>query len=391
MGTDVARWAAGGALALSGPPEGRPLGPPDLLVAGLDAVTVHFPGLDGVQVLAERAALTGLTRRGRTSCGGATRLLQAADGWLAVSLPRATDLDLLPAWLPGRRLEAPDPARAWAAVRSAVAEGKAAELAERAIPLGLAVAMLPPEGSTPGRSPVLARRLGDAPGRDDLRGLRVVDLTSLWAGPLCGDLLGRLGADVIKVESVHRPDGARSGSPDFFALLNGGKRSVALDFAGPAGRAALARLVASADVVLEASRPRALEQLGLKAADVTGPQIWVSITGYGRDAPLRVAFGDDAAVGGGLVVSDDSGPYFCADAVADPATGLTAAHACVEALRQGGRWLLDIAMSAVAAELSGPSRRVPRDNVAEAPRARSPRAPAAPLGADTATVLAALP
>ena len=57
----------------------------------------------------------------------------------------------------------------------------------------------------------------------------MVDLSALWAGPLCGDLLARAGASVVKVESTQRPDGARRGSRAFFDLLNGRKRSVALD------------------------------------------------------------------------------------------------------------------------------------------------------------------
>ena len=104
--------------------------------------------------------------------------------------------------------------------------------------------------------------LGDAPPRLDLSGLRVVDLTALWAGPLCGDLLARGGAQVVKVESLGRPDGARRGPAAFFDQLNAHKRSVALDFTTTGGRARLAGLLVAADVVLESSRPRALDQLG---------------------------------------------------------------------------------------------------------------------------------
>ena len=89
-------------------------------------------------------------------------------------------------------------------------------------------------------------------------------------------------------------------------------------------------------MVIEASRPRALAQLGVNGPDLVragGPRVWVSITGYGRsgDAANRVAFGDDAAAAGGLVVWRDGVPLFCADAVADPLTGLTAADACLRA------------------------------------------------------------
>jgi crotonobetainyl-CoA:carnitine CoA-transferase CaiB-like acyl-CoA transferase len=221
----------------------------------------------------------------------------------------------------------------------------------------------------------------------------VLDLTALWAGPLCGDLLARAGAPVVKVESLARPDGARRGPTAFFDQLNGRKRSVALDFGTERGRAQLAGLLAAADVVLESSRPRALEQLGLTARDLVaggGPQVWVSITGYGRSGPLadRVAFGDDAAVAGGLVVDQDGLPRFCADAIADPLSGLAAADACLAALESGGRWLLDVAMAAVSAELAGPTLPLSPELVAQPPRARAPGLSAPALGAHTAEVLA---
>ena len=85
--------------------------------------------------------------------------------------------------------------------------------------------------------------------------------------------------------------------------------------------------------------------------------MWISITGYGRSdaAGERVGFGDDAAVAGGLVVWDAEGPCFCADAVADPTTGLVAAAAALRGLAAGGRWLVDVALRDVAAELAGPT------------------------------------
>ena len=87
----------------------------------------------------------------------------------------------------------------------------------------------------------------------------MLDLSSLWAGPLCGRILADAGARVTKVESTARPDGAHQGGAAFFDLLNGGKEQVAFDLDTDDGRAALQQLVARADVVIEASRPRALE------------------------------------------------------------------------------------------------------------------------------------
>ncbi len=83
------------------------------------------------------------------------------------------------------------------------------------------------------------------------------------------------------------------------------------------------------------------------------PRVWLSITGYGSEgrSAARVAFGDDAAVAGGLVVWDDRGPCFCADAVADPATGLAAAAAVLEVLDTGSDAVVEASMADVAAGL----------------------------------------
>ncbi len=233
--------------------------------------------------------------------------------------------------------------------------------------------------------------LGDAAPRV-VRGLRVVNLASLWAGPLAAHVLTRLGADVVCVESTGRPDGARA-TPHWFDAMHVGQRSVALDFRSEEGIATLAALLAAADVVIEGSRPRALEQLGISAIDVArrGPRVWVSITGYGRDpgTAIRVALGDDAAAAGGLVGWAGGGPMFIADAVADPLTGLVAADAIVDAVSNGGRWLLDVALARVA------SATAPRDgdpvlrplDSAPPPRAIQTGAPPFELGADTEQVL----
>ena len=378
-------------MALSGRPDGPGLGPPEPLVGRLTAWSEMVASdaaalgrgidVDPLGVLVERAGIAGLRRQGTTSCGGATRLLPAADGWLAVALARPHDVDAVPAWL---ELDAgAAPADVWDVVAPAVAVRPAAELVERAGLLGLPVAALPETPVAGIRAhdpfealPVRARRLGDAPARD-LAAVTVVDLSALWAGPLCGRLLADAGAGVVKVESVTRPDGARLGPPAFYDLLNAGKASVAVDLATRDGRGQLAALVRAADVVIEAARPRALRQLGIDAESLIGaggPQVWISITGYGRPAPAgdRVGFGDDTAVAGGLVVRDADGPCFCADAVADPATGLVAAAAALRGLAAGGRWLIDVALRDVAADAGrpdAPDRRLGRPPTAATPTA----------------------
>jgi CoA-transferase family III len=220
-------------------------------------------------------------------------------------------------------------------------------------------------GWPPGR----ANRIAAPSARARLAGAVVVDLSSMWAGPLCARLLGLAGADVIKVETSVRPDGARGGERRFFDWLHGGHRSVLLDFRSESGRRALGALIAAADVVIEASRPRALAQLGLAPEMIPHRegQVWLSITGYGRGDPAAselVAFGDDAAVAGGLVGWTGAGlrhggdwdggdwhgaePVFCADAIADPLTGLCGALAVARSVAGGGGELIDLSMRDVA-------------------------------------------
>ena len=376
-------WAASGAMALTGHADGPPLLVPvsvadvHVRVAGRFAIATDVR-VDGPALLGERAACTGWPRGGRTTVGGATRLLRAADDtWLAVALPRRSDVELVPAWLGVDRcaLDADDP---WPAVSVAIARRPASVVVDDAVLLGLACAQL---GETPPGPLAIARSHGVGSPLIDWRDVVVADLSALWAGPLCADLLGRAGADVVKVESVQRPDGARGGDPSFYALLNTGKRSEVVDLATSGGRAALASLLAEADVVIESSRPRALEHLGIGAADLLASdgrtRVWCSITGHGRSgaAAHRVGFGDDAAVAGGLVACDgDGAPVFCADAAADPASGLVAAAAIVDRLAAGGRWLVDVALARTASFLAaGETTRPQWTGPVAVPRVRAPR------------------
>lgn len=307
-------------------------------------------------LLMERAHLLGLTFTDRTAPGGACRLLETADGELAVNLPRDNDWELLPAWLQGDAIESGD----WPALAAALADKPTNALVERARLLGLAVAAVaepaatvPPFVRCLGAPPSDAAPAAAAPGRPP----RVVDLSSLWAGPLCSHLLQLCGAEVIKVESRERPDGARQGNRDFFDRLNQGKRSMVLDFRSAYGRATLRRLIDSADIVIEASRPRALAQLGIDAEAVLRDRsalTWISLTGYGRDEPQGnwVAFGDDAGVAAGLaaVMRTATGTaQFAGDAIADPLTGIHAALAGWTSWQSGGGRLLALALADVAA------------------------------------------
>jgi len=357
---DVAHaWSASGCQAVTC--DGVPV--PTRLVAGVAGVVdelekagarlVERFGNRGLGALSERASSLLFRRSGRISAGGGSRFLQAADGWVAVTLARPTDRDLLPAWLgidPGAACVVSE-ADPWSDVARRIADRRRGDLVESAVLLGLACAGVDELSPQPA---VWRRRLGEAP-RAVIRRLRVVNLASLWAGPLAAHVLTRLGADVVCVESTGRPDGARQ-TAQWFDTMHAGQRSVALDFRDDRDVAKLSALLAAADVVIEGSRPRALEQLGISAQRLVrrGPRVWISITGFGRQPgyAMRVAFGDDAAAAGGLLGWIDEWPVFIADAVADPVAGLFAAHAIVEAAASGGRWLIDIALAGVASALA---------------------------------------
>ncbi|TJY58939.1 CoA transferase [Sinimarinibacterium sp. CAU 1509] len=414
-----------GLMALTGPADGAPLPCPAPLAACADgalaALAALAPmgaldGLRGANLLTERAAIAGHVRAGSVSPGGSCHLLQTADGAIALSLTRDDDWELLPAWLrDGSDIGAGN----WGALAANVRGRTMQALVEDGRELGLAVCPMAPPSSRP--VPWVQRVAGRGySGAAALprRAPRVVDLSSLWAGPLCSHLLQRCGADVVKVESLSRPDGARRGPPAFFDLLNAGKRSVALDFSTAQGRRQLQALLARADIVIEASRPRALRQLGIDAEAMVQahPALsWISINGYGRAEPMAqwIAYGDDAGVAAGLsrMMFEVFGQrVIVGDAIADPLTGLHAALAAWAGFRQGGAGLLSIALTdvvrhCIAADLvAGTSLRertqVWRQRVDEAqsllragevavavPQARVAEGAAAMLGADTDAVL----
>jgi hypothetical protein len=334
----VADWAASGAMHLTGRPAGPPLvhtGPAAALRGALSALAALSPGTDlpGLELLGERAAIAGLSRHGSTSCGGATRLLRSADRMVAVTLARDQDLTLVPA------LVEHDVTEPWDAVEQWLAGTTAAAALDRATLLGLPFAVVGERA--PGAAWTVTQ---DRSGSRVERPL-VVDLSALWAGPLCASLLGMLGCTVVKVEDPGRPDGARRGPPAFFDLLNAGAQSLVADLRSEQVRELLSR----ADVVIEASRPRALRGAGIMAEQfvATRDVTWVSITAHGRSQD-RVGFGDDAAAAGGLVLDD----CFVGDAIADPLTGVHATVAAWGGVLRGGARLIDIPLAGVAAAAS---------------------------------------
>jgi len=146
-----------------------------------------------------------------------------------------------------------------------------------------------------------------------LSGLRVLDVTTSIAGPYCAEILGALGADVVKVERPDTGDDARTWGPPFwggegamFLTVNASKRSLACSLREPAGRDVVLRLAADADVFLQSLRPGLAERLGLGADELRtrNPRlVYCSIGAYGRVGPLREEPGYDALMqaAGGLI------------------------------------------------------------------------------------------
>ena len=284
---------------------------------------------------------------GRTSPNGACRMVPAADGWIAVNLARDEDRDLIPAWLHGEFGE-----DAWDQIERLAAGRTRADLIADATLLGLPVAAVGElrldHMAAPSviEGPRLMRFAGSP--------LRVVDLSALWAGPMCGAILAAMGAEVIKVEISSRPDPTRISAPKFFRRLNGAKTDITIDLADPSHREWLRGEIAVASIVISSARPRGLGSLGLDPkAKLRGSPgaVWVAITGYGWYGPAseRVAFGDDAAAAGGLVRWVDGAPLFLGDALADPLTGMAAAVGALDALLEGGGRMVGASLARIAA------------------------------------------
>lgn len=308
----------------------------------------------GAELLYERAAMLGYTPGAEFSAGGSCHLIRCHDAVLAVNLPRESDWELIPAWL-GPWLDDTNIAHGnWSALAYHCQGIAACNLLGQAHCLGLAVALasdLPPPPSHPARrqqffppNKTTSTRRKDAP--------IAVDLSALWAGPLCSHLLHQAGCRVIKVEGLNRLDGARTGFPGCYQLLNQGKESVVLDFGSESDMQLLKKLIARADIVIEASRPRALRNAGIYAEQWVQSQpgrVWLSITAYGRDSinGERIGFGDDTAAAAGLshIMHEATGRYqFAGDAIADPLTGIHAALLVWQSLMTGGSELISISL-----------------------------------------------
>ena len=181
-----------------------------------------------------------------------------------------------------------------------------------------------------------------------LHDVKVVDLSRVLSGPLCGSMLSDLGAEVTKVEMPGRGDDSRdfgphlNGESNYFMLLNRGKRSLTLDLKSDEGRAILLELLDEADVVIENFRPGVMERLGLDYTTLSARNpglVHVSISGFGQTGPLAHCAAYDhivQAMGGIMSVTGwaDGPPTRVGDAIGDVVAGIYGAWGALAALLQ---------------------------------------------------------
>ncbi|MCT9113604.1 CoA transferase [Streptomyces mirabilis] len=183
--------------------------------------------------------------------------------------------------------------------------------------------------------------------RGPLTGLRVLDLATLFAGPLAATMLGDFGAEVVKVEHPAKPDPSRGHGPSkdgiglWWKLLGRNKRTITLDLSRPGGRATLLRLAATADVIIENFRPGTLEKwdLGWAELSAANPRLVLArVTAFGQFGPYahRPGFGTLAEAMSGFAAitgEPDSPPTLPPFGLADSIAGLATAYAVMAALR----------------------------------------------------------
>jgi len=198
---------------------------------------------------------------------------------------------------------------------------------------------------------------------EPLKGVRVLDLTSVVVGPVCSWRLGQYGADIIKLEAPEgdlmrglgglSPTGQHSGA---YLHLNRGKRNISIDLKKPGAKEIVSQLIGWADIIIANMRPQALKKLGLDAASIRGEfpeKIYCLITGYGTDGPYSGRPTYDSVVQGatgmaGLSLERDGAPAYVPMLVCDHVVGEISAGAILAALMKrkngGGGSTLEIPM-----------------------------------------------
>jgi crotonobetainyl-CoA:carnitine CoA-transferase CaiB-like acyl-CoA transferase len=210
------------------------------------------------------------------------------------------------------------------------------------------------------------------PGQAPLTGLRVLDLATLFAGPLAATMLGDFGAEVIKIEHPVKPDPSRGHGPSkdgvglWWKLLGRNKRTITLDLSKPGGRETLLRLAATADVIIENFRPGTLEkwELGWEELSAANPRLVLArVTGFGQFGPYahRPGFGTLAEAMSGFAAitgEPDAPPTLPPFGLADSIAGLATAYAVMTALtareRTGEGQVIDMAIIEPILTVLGP-------------------------------------
>ena len=231
----------------------------------------------------------------------------------------------------------------------------------------------PPTGpSTPAGSPGPGVPPDPAAVPPPLAGLRVLDLATLFAGPLAATLLGDFGAEVVKVEHPAKPDPSRGHGPSkdgvglWWKLLGRNKRTITLDLSRPGGRRTLLRLAETADVIVENFRPGTLERwhLGWDELSAVNPRLVLArVTAFGQFGPYahRPGFGTLAEAMSGFAAitgEPDAPPTLPPFGLADSIAGLATAYAVMTALtardRTGRGQVVDMAIIEPILTVLGP-------------------------------------
>ncbi|MFE7836793.1 CaiB/BaiF CoA transferase family protein [Streptomyces sp. NPDC057474] len=202
--------------------------------------------------------------------------------------------------------------------------------------------------------------------------LRVLDLATLFAGPLAATMLGDFGAEVIKIEHPTKPDPSRGHGPSkdgvglWWKLLGRNKRTLTLNLSTPGGRDTLLRLAATSDVIIENFRPGTLEKWGLgwKELSAANPRLVLArVTGFGQFGPYahRPGFGTLAEAMSGFAAitgEPDAPPVLPPFGLADSIAGLATAYAVMTALaardRTGEGQTVDMAIIEPILTVLGP-------------------------------------
>jgi len=318
-----------------------------------------LPGIQGSSLLSERAAYFNFSAPTQASANGSCHLFACNnDEYIVLNLARESDWFSLPALLQQKIDVTPFDSALIKQLRKILSQCSAEKIVEQGRMLDMAIAQVPQISGPPNIENWYSIHTPGERCSPTKKPPLVVDLSSLWAGPLCSHLLQLCGARVLKVESTQRPDGARINplqeGQAFFQALNNNKEFITFDFSTDSGIQELKALLDKADIVIEGSRPRALQQLGIDAEQWVQNKpgaIWLSITGYGRQSPYNnyVAFGDDAAASAGLIHWQHNKPSFIGDAIADPLTGIHAALAVWAFWQSGQGALLDINLHTISA------------------------------------------